>query len=245
VCPECGEPAGSQPFCANCGRNLTREERLPSREEWDARRTGESSANGSEFPSVERSKGRVWLIGIAVLFVAAAIAAVVLLLGSGGPTTTVRMVAGSMEPTIKIGQSVGVIESAAYVPKVGDIVLLHPPAGADPQSATCGNPNQGAGHQQPCGVPTPQESTQQFIKRIVAGPGDTVAIISGHVVRNGSRVNEPFIEPCGGDPSCSFPTPITIPAGHYFVLGDNRGASDDSRFWAPVPRAYIVGQVQP
>ena len=53
---------------------------------------------------------------------------------------------------------------------------------------------------------------------------------------------EPFIAPCGGGEGCDFPETITIPAGHYFMMGDNRGSSDDSRFWGPVPRKWIIGR---
>ena len=51
----------------------------------------------------------------------------------------------------------------------------------------------------------------------------------------------PFAEP--SQPECNFPTPITIPAGEWFVIGDNRGESDDSRFWGPVPTSWIVGTI--
>ena len=82
------------------------------------------------------------------------------------------------------------------------------------------------------------------IERIVAGPGDTITISRGQVVRDGVREQDSYdTKPCASGPSCNFPTPITIPEGHYFVLGDNRGAADDSRLRGPVPRAYIVGRV--
>ena len=80
-----------------------------------------------------------------------------------------------------------------------------------------------------------------FIERVVAGPGDRVAIEDGRVIRNGKRRSEPFVKPCAGAPECSLPRPITIPPDHWFMMGDNRGASDDSRFWGPVPTDSIVG----
>jgi signal peptidase I len=87
----------------------------------------------------------------------------------------------------------------------------------------------------------------KFVKRIVAAPGDTLAIVDGHVIRNGVRAREPYIRPCAtrAAAQCSFPVPIRIPPDHWFLLGDNRGESDDSRFWGPVPTAWIVGTVRP
>ncbi len=76
----------------------------------------------------------------------------------------------------------------------------------------------------------------------MAGPGDKLRIDDGHVVLNGKPQKEPFAEPCGGGEGCDFPTEITIPAGHYFMMGDNRGSSDDSRFWGPVPEKWIIGK---
>src|SRR3984957_17116886 len=94
-----------------------------------------------------------------------------------------RIPSGSMEPTLHIGQRILANRLISH-PSVGDVVVFHPPAGADPENATCGNPNQGAGHQQPCDRPTSNESSQTFIKRVVAGPGDTIKIVNGHVYRN-------------------------------------------------------------
>jgi len=72
-------------------------------------------------------------------------------------------------------------------------------------------------------------------------PGDHIGVQDGHVVRNGQRVSEPFAAPCGGGPECDL-EPIVIPAGHYFLMGDNRGNSDDSRYWGPVPRSHVIGR---
>src|ERR1700730_13195746 len=73
----------------------------------------------------------------------------------------------SMEPTLAIGQRV-LANRLINHPSVGDVVVFHPPAGADPQPAVCGRPD--LGHSgQACDVPIPQQSSQTFIKRVVAG----------------------------------------------------------------------------
>ena len=68
------------------------------------------------------------------------------------------------------------------------------------------------------------------------------SIQNGHPVVDGVEAKEDFIRPCRGGSGCNFPQEITIPPDHYFMMGDNRGSSDDSRFWGPVPRDWIIGQ---
>ena len=151
-----------------------------------------------------------------------------------------RIPSPSMVPTLAIGQRV-LTNRLINHPSVGDVVVFHPPAGADPLNPQCGNSNQGANHPQACDQSTARESTQTFIKRVVAGPGDMIYIANGHVYRNGVREKDTYTEPCGDAEGCNFRTPIKIPPGEYFMMGDNRGASDDSRFWGPVPDKWIIG----
>ncbi len=150
-----------------------------------------------------------------------------------------RIPSESMVPTLKVGQRVLVnrISNRFGDPSVGDIVVFHPPTGAE--NHVCGEPNKQANR--PCAKATPDKADVNFIKRIVAGPGDTVAVRDGHVIRNGKRQSESFIKACGEGDGCNLTTPITIPPEHYFMMGDNRGESDDSRFWGPVPRDWIIG----
>lgn len=151
----------------------------------------------------------------------------------------------SMEPTLDVGQRV-LVNRFLYQfkdPQVGDIVVFHPPQGADAGNS-CGDPSTGANGSSgsACARPTPERADVNFIKRIVAGPGDTLAIDDGHPVVNGELAQEDFVMPCSPGGACNLPKPITIPPDHYFMMGDNRGASDDSRFWGPVPRDWIIGE---
>jgi signal peptidase I len=158
-----------------------------------------------------------------------------------------RIPSGSMEPTLHVGDHVLVNRFSHSVlghdPKVGDIVVFYPPHGADPRVPVCGASGEGGGTPTPCSQPTAEKSSQTFIKRVVAVGGDRLAIKGGHAIRNGRHVDEPFIAPC--DPAsgfCDFPREITVPKGYVFLMGDNRGHSDDSRFWGPVPATSVVGK---
>jgi signal peptidase I len=148
----------------------------------------------------------------------------------------------SMEPTLDVGQRVLVNRFLYHFtdPGIGDIVVFHPPSGAD-VGGECGTQ---PAPEQACAEPTATRSDQNFIKRIVAEPGDTLSIRNGHPVVNGvEKTDEPYTMPCGpSGGACNLPKPIVIPPDHYFMMGDNRGASQDSRFWGPVPREWIIGK---
>jgi signal peptidase I len=154
-----------------------------------------------------------------------------------------RIPSGSMEPTLTIGQRV-LVDRVTYDfsdPGIGDIVVFNPPQGADSESPSCGVQKPRA---ELCPEPADQRSDTTFIKRIVAGPGDRLSIRNGHPVVNGVEAQESFILPCGHEsgPPCNYPKAITIPPNDYFMMGDNRSISDDSRFWGPVPRDWIIGE---
>lgn len=136
---------------------------------------------------------------------------------------------GSMEPTLQIHDVllVNEFEYRFHQPQHGDIVVFPPPI----------------------------ESTNDFIKRLIGAPGDTLRIHKGIVYRNGQAVDEPYIqekpayeleiknygiyvdgEPLNSEmanvpPRSAWQAPDRIPQGFYFMMGDNRNNSDDSHMW--------------
>jgi signal peptidase I len=162
---------------------------------------------------------------------------------SGRDYPRFRVPSDSMRPTLKIGDRVQ-LDRGAYRsadPKRGDIVIFNPPSGATAPVEACGvrRPARSA-----CPAPTPRKDTLRFIKRVVAVPGDRLAIRGNRVYLNGRLESEPFVrtEPCTD--ACNLPREIVIAPGDYFMLGDNRGESEDSRFWGPVPGRWILGKVR-
>ncbi len=147
-----------------------------------------------------------------------------------------RVPSESMDPTLKLGARVPVETGA---PRLGEIVVFHPPEGAIAE--VCGSATRIEPGGPPCAKSISAEASIKFIKRIVAGPGDTLKVIEGHVIRNGRREADSYIRRCPGVAECNFPVAIKVPAGEWYVLGDNRGFSDDSRFWGPVPTSWIIG----
>jgi signal peptidase I len=147
-----------------------------------------------------------------------------------------------MAPTATVGERV-YGQTSGFRPKVGEIVVLHPPK--DAVQEVCGPvPHVIKLGGAVCAEPESEPTEFKFLKRIVAGPGDTIAVVEGHVIRNGQREADSYTKPCGTSPECNFPTPVKVPAGDWFMMGDNRGESDDSRFWGPVPTSWIVGVVR-
>ena len=150
-----------------------------------------------------------------------------------------RIPSESMEPTLDVGQRVLVDRVRFHFrdPKVGDVVVFKPPRGADLNE--CGKaPESG----QACAVSTKERSNTNFIKRIVAVPGDQISVRRGRVFING-KLRDPWkINPSADCGICNLPKPLTVPAGQYYMMGDNRGESADSREWGPVPRKWIIGK---
>lgn len=84
----------------------------------------------------------------------------------------------------------------------------------------------------------PKDPSQTYVKRVIGLPGDTVGIKSGQVFVDGRCLPEPYrVYAAHGDMA-----PQLVPHESYFVMGDNRDVSDDSRYWGDLPRQDIIGR---
>jgi signal peptidase I len=140
------------------------------------------------------------------------ILSVLLFAGINAISARIRVEGFSMEPTLKDGEFV-IVNKLAYKlgePQIGDVIVFH----------------------------YPRDPEQEYIKRIIGLPGDTVKISDGEVSINGQVLDEPYI---AAAPSYEKES-MVIPEGALFVLGDNRNNSSDSHSWGTVPLKYVVGQ---
>lgn len=121
----------------------------------------------------------------------------------------------SMEPTFNSNEYLLVDEITFRFqqPKRGDVVVFH----------------------------YPRDPRQFYIKRVIGLPGDTIAIREGIVYINNQKLDEPYLDELRiGDSNLE---PTTIPDGSYYLLGDNRANSLDSRIFGPVEKKFVVGRV--
>src|SRR5262249_21582337 len=145
----------------------------------------------------------------------------------------------AMEPAYSPGDRI-VVDLDAYdaaLPELGDAVVLHPPRSID-RNEECGvlRPRRS-----PCPVPSPGLSRALILKRVVALPGSLFSVRQGLPIVNGAPVLTDLIQRCRYI-ACNLTRTITIGPDLYFMMGDNSGASDDSRYWGPVPSRAIVGR---
>lgn len=126
----------------------------------------------------------------------------------------------SMQPGLYTGDRV-VVNMLAYdfgAPQHGDVIVFHPPS--DPGTV--------------------------YVKRVIGVPGDHISITPDAVIVNGHKLNEPYIsmiDPNAPENASVFPN-ITLGANQYFVMGDDRQDSIDSRIFGYVPRANIIGKAE-
>ena len=127
---------------------------------------------------------------------------------------------GSMVPTLQIGDRIIVDKLSSTIHR-GDIVVFHR---------------------------APGDSDTEYpvlVKRVVGLPGETISSVGDTVLIDGRPIAQPWLPTLTGpcyEASLGIPT-TRIPPGHYYVLGDCRGDSDDSRYWGTVPAANIIGKV--
>ncbi len=199
---------------------------------------GEPTSGAAEAPA-EAAPRKSVLTNVSELLLTVALAIGLALLVQAFLVKPYKIPSGSMEPTLQIGQRI-LVNRLDTSPGLGSVVVFHPPADAD--SAVCGNASQGGDHAQACDQHGAQESTETFVKRVVGLPGDHLQIVGGHVWRNGVEEHGSYIRRCTDGPgNCTFPKTIIVPRGEYYMMGDNRGDSDDSRYWGPVPQKWIIG----
>ncbi|MFT4035373.1 MAG: signal peptidase I [Patulibacter sp.] len=181
----------------------------------------------------EQEHGSSWVETIGVVIGALALA----LLIQQFLVKPYKIPSASMVPTLVEGQRVLVnrLGNNFGDPKVGDIYVFRPPMGAG--TGECAEPRS-PGHA--CVKAVSGKFSETYVKRVVGGPGDRLQVREGHVIRNGKEVDEPYARECSGE-ICNIAA-FTVPNGHYFMMGDNRGDSSDSRYWGPVPRNYIIGR---
>jgi len=128
---------------------------------------------------------------------------------------TARVQGHSMEPTLRDGQRV-LVNKLAYrmgEPRVGDVVMFY----------------------------YPLRPERAFVQRVMAAEGDQIRIVDGQVYRNDVLMNDSFVSP--DYRSRDDWGPQVVPEGYYFVMGDHRRNSSDSRHWGFVPKRYIIGRV--
>lgn len=133
--------------------------------------------------------------------------------------TLYRMPSSGMEPTVRRGE-IFVVSAWPYrhlAPSAGDVVVFK----------------------------WPVDPSVFFLKRIIATGGSTVEIADGVTIVDGRPLREPYVEKSASRNDYSRKMPaIQVPPGTYFVMGDNRDNSDDSRRWGFVPRSRILGKVE-
>lgn len=144
---------------------------------------------------------------------------------------------GSMEEALQVNDRVLVAKQSYRIGDIerGDVVVFDEPNG---QARTQENVVQAIVRNvaESIGVSTPRT---EFIKRVIALPGETVEIRNNEVLVDGAAIDEPYLP---GGVRMRDMDPVTIPEDHVWVMGDNRNVSDDSRSFGPVPVDTIVGR---
>ncbi len=205
--------------------------------------TGVDSAEAVPVAAKTGTTAGQWIREIATTLIEAA--ALYLLLALVFGRFEIKQV--SMEPTFSEGQYVLVNRLGSWADWAlvrGQEVLQF--VGAQPAYATDGSPTTPRFGPQRGQVVVlyiqPDQSGDALIKRVVGLPGETIEIRDGAVWVNGALLDEPYLSGVRTD-RCDAYCVVTLPANGYFVMGDNRSQSRDSRSFGPIPAEQIVGEV--
>jgi signal peptidase I len=148
---------------------------------------------------------------------------------------------GSMLPQLQINDRVVVsrVSYRVHDPRRGDIVVFDAPITVATGRSHPSNPLAWTVNFVGVNVGLIQPSTDEYIKRVIGLPGETIEGRNGRVFVNGARLDEPYLPPGVGTAPFG---PITVPEGYLWVMGDNRGNSSDSRVFGPVPIDTVIGR---
>lgn len=172
----------------------------------------------AEEPSPNR-RSRRWMVEWGLIVVVAVVVAVLVRVFV---FQTFFIPSTSMYPTLQPGDRI-VVNKLSGAPSTGQIVVFR-----RPPRENCGGP-----------------AVPDLVKRVIGLPGQTIQGKDGAVFIDGKRLAEPWLPAATykSSPVTSNFGPLTVPRGDYFMMGDNRTDSCDSRDWGPLPGSYIVGQV--
>lgn len=142
----------------------------------------------------------------------------------------------SMENTLEINDRVLVNKLAYDLGEIerGDVIVFDDPRGVQDRESVIESVLRNLAES--VGLSTPKS---EFIKRVIGLPGETVEVREGLVHINGEPLREAYLHPRTSMPDFG---PETVPPGHYFVMGDNRNSSQDSRFFGSIEEEAIVGK---
>ncbi|HMC38096.1 MAG TPA: signal peptidase I [Acidimicrobiales bacterium] len=183
-----------------------------------------------------RSRRRRWIEDGAIVALAVVIAVLVRALVA----QAYWIPSASMEPQLRIDDRVVVSRLAYHLHPVrrGDIVVFKSPPGVEPPPSVPSNPVARVFRDAGVALGFAQDETV-LIKRVIGLPGDRISGANGHVYIDGELLLEPYL-PAGAATSTF--GPVMVPAGHVWVMGDNRGNSLDSRIFGPIPTRAVIGR---
>jgi signal peptidase I len=169
-----------------------------------------------------------WAVELGIVVVVAVVIAILL---RTFVVATYSIPSGSMEPTLQVGDRIVVDKLSYHLHGIdrGNIIVF-----STPPKENCAGP-----------------PVSDLVKRVIGLPGETISVSGGRVYINGKYLPEPWLPASVQNATTPGPSaapyslrhPYLIPAGHVYVMGDNRTFSCDSRYWGPVQQSTIVGKV--